>query len=66
MFDKIFKTIITILLFIVIFLLWMGLDVVDENPNVVSIEYECYNLDEYDRVPKEVVEECRKRMKNGN
>ena len=31
------------------------------DPNTVVIEYECKNLDDYENVPPEVVEECRSR-----
>lgn len=66
MYDKLFKTLTLSLLGVVIFLLWMGLDVNTEDfddPNTVSIEYECDKLDEYEKVPTEVIEECKDRSK---
>jgi len=32
-----------------------------DDPNTVVIEYECSSLDDYDEVPLEVTNECRKR-----
>ena len=64
MFDRIFKTTTMILFGVIVFLLWMGLDVDTEDfddPNVVSIEYECDKLGEYKQVPAEVIEECKNR-----
>jgi hypothetical protein len=64
MHDKIFRTTITILFGALVFLLWMGLDVDTgdfDDPNIVSIEYECDKLTEYKQVPNEVVEECKDR-----
>lgn len=55
-----------ILLGILVFILWTGLDVgVDDEdePNIVSIEYECDKLGEYKQVPNEVIEECKDRNK---
>ena len=66
MYDKLFKTLTLSLLGVVIFLLWMGLDVDTEDfddPNKVVIEYECDKLDEYEKVPNEVIEECKDRDK---
>lgn len=63
-FDKVFKSSMMILLGLVVFLMWMGLDVDTEDfddPNIVSIEYECDKLDEYEKVPNEVIEECNNR-----
>jgi hypothetical protein len=36
-------------------------DLCTNDPNTVVIEYECSNLDVYENVPPEVVEECRSR-----
>lgn len=67
MFDKIFKTVMMMCLIIIIFLLWTGLDNGDEDeyetPNIVTIDYECDKLDEYEKVPDEVKEECKDRSK---
>ena len=65
-FDKVFKSTMMILLGIVVFFMWMGLDIDDEgydDPNVVAIEYECNKLDQYEKVPSEVIEECTNRDK---
>ncbi len=32
-----------------------------EDPNAVTIEYQCSDLEDYENVPSEVVEECRDR-----
>lgn len=32
-----------------------------DDPNAVVIEYQCSELDEYDNVPPEVVDECKDR-----
>ena len=34
-----------------------------EDPDFVTIEYQCSELDKYSQVPDEVVEECNKRFK---
>jgi len=65
-FDKVVKIIMMILLGVIIILLWLGLDVDTEDfddPNVVAIEYECDKLEQYEKVPNEVVEECTNRDK---
>jgi hypothetical protein len=55
--------IITILgLFIVVF--WLKEepeDMVSDDPNDVTIEYKCNELDTYESVPVEVIEECKSR-----
>jgi hypothetical protein len=68
MFDRIFKTILIVLAVSAVFLLWLGLDDMDgyDDPNVVTIDYECDKLNDYQAVPKEVIEECQLRDKNGN
>lgn len=62
-----FKTVMMTGLVIIIFLLWTGLDNGDsdsfDDPNIVSIDYECDKLDEYEKVPDEVKEECKDRSK---
>ena len=65
-FDRVFKTTMMVLLGMVVILMWLGLDVDDEgydDPNVVAIEYECDKLEDYEKVPSEVAEECKKRDK---
>jgi len=32
-----------------------------ENPNAVTIEYQCSDLEDYENIPPEVMEECIKR-----
>jgi len=32
-----------------------------EDPNAVTIEYQCSDLEDYENVPPEVIEECRDR-----
>ena len=57
------NTIITILS-IGIIIFWLGEepeDRVSDDPNDVTIEYKCNELDEYDHVPLEVIEECKSR-----
>jgi hypothetical protein len=34
-----------------------------DDPDYVTIEYQCSKLDTYEEVPKEVIEECGKRFK---
>ena len=34
-----------------------------EDPDYVTIEYQCSQLKEYHQVPDEVIEECNKRFK---
>lgn len=66
MFDKIFKVVMMVLLTISVFLMWTTVDTdTDEydDPNKVSIEYECDKLNEYENVPDEVVQECKDRAK---
>ena len=55
-----------ILFGILVFILWTSLDVGiddEDEPNIVSIEYECDKLSEYKQVPTEVIEECKDRNK---
>jgi hypothetical protein len=46
-------------------LMWMKVDPECVNnyddPNAVTIEYQCSDLSDYENVPPEVVEECRDR-----
>ena len=48
----------------VVLMLWIKVDpecMKPDDPNSVIIEYECSNLDDYENVPEEVVEECKSR-----
>ena len=58
--DIIKSVVITILIFVAI-ILWVreGTD----DPDYVTIEYQCSELDKYQQVPDEVIEECGKRFK---
>lgn len=41
---------------------WIKVDpecMAPEDPDVVIIEYKCSELDEYEDIPEEVVDECR-------
>ena len=44
---------------------WMKVDpecvINHDDPNVVTIEYQCSDLSDYESVPTEVVDECRDR-----
>jgi hypothetical protein len=60
MFDKIVKILIIVLGTAGLFLVWLSIDNSDTDDEV-SVTYECTNLDKYDVVPKEVIEECRVR-----
>jgi hypothetical protein len=58
------KNIIIVGFVFVVALCWLKVDpecVKTENPNSVIIEYECSNLDDYENVPEEVVDECKSR-----
>ena len=66
MFDKIFKVVIIVLFTIFLFLMWTTVDTdTDEydDPNKVTIEYECDKLNQYETVPDEVAQECKDRNK---
>jgi len=48
----------------VVLILWIKVDPECMKPddlNSVIIEYECSNLDDYENVPEEVVDECKSR-----
>jgi hypothetical protein len=48
----------------VVLMLWIKVDpecTKPDDPNSVIIEYECSNLDDYENVPEEVVDECKSR-----
>lgn len=64
MFDKFFKIVMMVLTILIVFLLWTGLDVDPEtydDGNIVTIDYECDKLNEYEKVPDEVKDECKNR-----
>lgn len=62
--TKILKTIIAFLLIIIVFLLWTGLDTTEyEDENIVTVEYECDRLADYEKVPTVVIKECLNRSK---
>ena len=57
------NTIIVGLAFVVV-MCWLKVDpecMKPDDPNSVVIEYECSNLDDYESVPSEVVDECKDR-----
>jgi hypothetical protein len=56
------KNIIIIILSIILILFWLAAEPEEyDNLDDVVIEYKCSELDEYDSIPKEVVQECRDR-----
>lgn len=58
------KNIIILILAIVILIFWTkdeSEDSVSNNPDDVTIEYKCSELDEYESIPPEVLEECKNR-----
>jgi len=59
------KNVIIAGLSLVAILLWMKVDpecsINHDDPNSVTIEYQCSDLSEYESVPIEVVDECRDR-----
>ena len=59
------KNVIIVGLSLVAVLLWMKVDpecsINHDDPNSVTIEYQCSDLSEYESVPIEVVDECRDR-----
>ena len=56
----IIKSILATLLVIAVAYWWLR-EVVDD-PDYITIEYQCSKLDTYEEVPKEVVDECNKRF----
>jgi hypothetical protein len=57
-----FKNIIITILSILAIFFWLGNEPEDEyDPDDVTIEYKCSILMEYQHVPPEVLDECRKR-----
>ena len=63
MFPRMLKNIIITILTIIAMLLWLTNDPEEEynDPDDVTIEYKCSVLMEYQHVPPEVLEECRRR-----
>lgn len=58
------KNIIITILTILVILFWLSEDpedAVSSNPNDVTIEYQCNELEQYQFVPPEVADECRSR-----
>jgi hypothetical protein len=56
--DTIKTTIITML--VVVGMVWLVRESTDD-PDYVTLEYQCSKLDTYEQVPDEVTEECNKR-----
>ena len=60
-----FKNIIIVGLSLIVVLCWIKVDPEcvnnGEDPNAVTIEYQCSDLEDYENVPPEVVEECMNR-----
>ena len=58
------KNIIIVGFAFVVVMFWLKVDpecVKTADPNSVIIEYECSNLDDYENVQEEVVDECKSR-----
>lgn len=59
------KNVIIVLLSFIVVMCWIKVDpecsVNYDDPNAVTIEYQCSDLSDYENVPNEVVEECRDR-----
>lgn len=56
------KNLVIVLSLIVILLLWMRPDMqYSEDPDFVTIEYQCSDLAQYKNVPPEVTAECESR-----
>ena len=60
-----FKNIIIAGLSFIVLMCWIKVDPEcvnnSDDPNVVTIEYQCSDLTDYENVPPEVIEECIKR-----
>ncbi len=58
-----FKNTIIVVLGIIVILFWLGEEEDDTSNDLdnVIIEYQCSDLDEYESVPREVLQECRDR-----
>lgn len=57
------KNIIIIILTLLVVLFWLSEEPEDYDPDGVIIEYRCSDLEDYESVPPEVLEECRSRGK---
>lgn len=59
------KNIIIAGLTFIVVMFWVKVDpecvINQDDPNVITIEYQCSDLSDYENVPPEVVEECRDR-----
>ena len=58
------KNVIIVGLSFVAVMFWIKVDpecIKTDDPNAVTIEYQCSDLSDYENVPPEVVEECRDR-----
>ena len=51
------SAILVLVLFLGVGIFWLTLDSKDE-PDTVSIEYDCKKLQEYSNLPDEVIKEC--------
>lgn len=58
--DIIKSVIVTLVIFVAI--IWWVREGTDD-PDYVTIEYQCSELNKYHQVPDEVIEECNKRFK---
>ena len=63
--DKTFKFALFATIGLAVFIYWMSTpdedDMDVDDPDVVTIEYRCSELQEYTDVPEEVLQECSKR-----
>ena len=57
---NIFKNVLIIVLTTLVVLFWLSPEE-DEDPDSVTVEYQCSLLDTYENVPDEVKEECYNR-----
>lgn len=59
------KNVIIAGLSVIVIMCWIKVDPEcvnnSDDPNVVTIEYQCSDLTDYENVPPEVIEECIKR-----
>ncbi len=54
------KNTIIVLLLILVLLLWTRPDTMEvEDQDLVTIEYQCSAIEQYENVPPEVLQECR-------
>ena len=59
------KNILLLLLIFVALIFWTRVEPEDDDPYIVSIDYNCSTLEEYETVPPEIMEECTKRLDLG-